>query len=226
MRIAALDRRGLVRRTGWSPRDDAVRAPENLLRHVRIEIRAGGGAPVALAHHPPGRSIRGGERLGHLREDRGFQLHPADSFRLQHGEEPAVDQRFDDGSGQLPDFVVFRRGRGDYGQEIARLLHLRMDARHAVSPALRQRGPDGLVGRITKRRGVRVKRRPCPDRDVHPVRRQCAQNLKTRARRRWRVERTAAHATRIARRPQPQPSRTKHRGGIRVWHSNLYRYLC
>ena len=37
-------------------------------------------------------------------------------------------------------FVVFVRGRGDQGHEIASFLYLRMDGRHGVSPAPRQRG--------------------------------------------------------------------------------------
>ena len=142
--VPAFDRCGLVWRTGRSPGDDPVRPPENLLGNVRIEIRARGRAAVALTHHPPGRSIRGGDRLGHLGEDRGFQLHSADGFRLQHGEEPAIDQGFDDWFGEFPDFVVFVRGRGDQGHEIASLLDLRMDGRHGVSPAPRKRGPDRL----------------------------------------------------------------------------------
>jgi hypothetical protein len=135
--VAALDRCGLVRRTGRSPGDDPVRPPENLLGHVRIEISAGGRATVALTHHPPGRSIRARDRLRHLGEDRGFQLHPANGFRLQHGEESAIDQGFDDRFGELPYFVVFRRGRGDQGHEVASLLDLRMDGGHGVSPAPR-----------------------------------------------------------------------------------------
>ena len=96
-----------------------------------------------------------GERFGHSGEDRGFQLHSADGFRLQHGEEPAVDQGFDDGLGEFPDFVVFVRGRGDQGHEIARFLYLRMDGRHGVSPAPRKRGPidyrrAGRSGAVTK----------------------------------------------------------------------------
>src|SRR5262249_39971104 len=57
------------------------------------------------------------------------------------GEEPAIDQGFDDGLGEFPDFVVFVRGRGDQGHEITRFLYLRMDGQHGVSPAPRKRGP-------------------------------------------------------------------------------------
>jgi len=74
-------------------------------------------------------------------KDRGFQFHAANGFRLQHGKEPAIDQGFDDGLGEIPDFVVFVRGGGDQGHEIARLLYLRMNDRHRVSPAPRKRGP-------------------------------------------------------------------------------------
>ena len=108
------------------------------------EVRARRRAAVALTHHPSGGSIRAGKRLGHLGEDRGFQLHPSNGFRLQHRKEPAIDQGFDDGLDEFPDFVVFVRGRGDQGQEIARFLYLRMDGGHRVSPAPRQARPDRL----------------------------------------------------------------------------------
>src|SRR5882762_6480152 len=106
-----------------------------------MQIGARGRAAVALTHHPPSGSIGIGERLGHLGEDRGFQLHSANGFRLQHRKEAAVDQGFDDGLGEFPDFVVFVRGRGDQGHEISCFLYLRMDGRHGVTPAPRKRGP-------------------------------------------------------------------------------------
>src|SRR5690242_20129946 len=75
--IPAFDRCGLVWRAGRSPCDDPVRSPENLLGNARIEICTRRRAAVALTHHSPGRSIHAGERLGHLSEDRGLQLHSA-----------------------------------------------------------------------------------------------------------------------------------------------------
>src|SRR5438045_1926875 len=59
-------------------------------------------------------------------------LDAADRVRLQHGDEPAIDQGLDDRPGEFADCVVFVRGRGDHGHEIARFLDLRMDGRHAV----------------------------------------------------------------------------------------------
>src|SRR5215510_8863159 len=135
--VTAIDRRRLVRRSGRPPCYDPIRPPENLLGHVRVEIGAGGRATVALTDHPPGRPVRDCERLCHLSEDRGSELHAADGFRLQHGEKSALDQGLDDRLGEFSFVVVLRSGRGDHGQEIAGLLDLRMDGGHAF---LRFRG--------------------------------------------------------------------------------------
>src|SRR5262245_851605 len=132
--VTAVDRRRLIGRSGWPPCHNPFRPSENLLGHVRVEIGAGGRATVALTDHPPGRPVRDCERLCHLREDRRFELHPADGFRLQHGEKSALDQGLDDRLGEFSLLVVLRRGRGDHGHEIAGLLDLRMDGGHSVSP--------------------------------------------------------------------------------------------
>ena len=154
--IAALDRRGLIWRAGRPPRHDPIRPAENLLRHVRFQIGAGGRAAVALTHHPPRRAIRARDRLRHLGEDRGLEFHPADGLRLQHGEKATIDQRFDDGLREFPDFVVLRRGGGEHRLKVAGLLDLRMDSRHGVSPASATARPRW----ITHPPGAPVKRWP------------------------------------------------------------------
>src|SRR5262245_20733122 len=132
--VTTIDRHRLVRRSGWPPRHDPFRPPENLLGHVRVEIGTGGRATVALTNHPPGRPVRHCERLCHLSEDRGSELHPAHGFRLQHGEKSALDQGLDDRFSEFSLRVLLRSGRGDHGHEIAGLLDLRMDGGHSVSP--------------------------------------------------------------------------------------------
>jgi hypothetical protein len=106
--VTTIDRRRLVRRSGRPPCDDPFRPPKNLLRHVRGEIGAGGRATVALTDHPSGRPVRDCERLCHLSEDRGSELHTADGFDLQHAEKSAIDQSLDDRFGEFSLLVVLR----------------------------------------------------------------------------------------------------------------------
>src|SRR5580698_3388866 len=80
--IAAIDRDCFIR-ARWPPCEYTVRRPEDFLRHVRLQIRAGSGTAVTLTHHPSRRTICRRDRLRYLGEYGRFQLHPTDRPRFQ-----------------------------------------------------------------------------------------------------------------------------------------------
>jgi len=103
------------------PKRRSRRPRKNLLGNIRREIGARSRAAVALTHHPPVDPSALASASVTRAKIEGFSSIPP-TISSSACKEPAIDQGFDDGFGEFPDFVVFRPQPRRSGREISRFL--------------------------------------------------------------------------------------------------------